>query len=98
MYSQHSVAHGCRDLVEPRAHNIERRTLVQQVGLDAVRHRYSHVEVQGDRFGDDFLSPLVKTKRRQELLGSECALHGEALSATGAQLIAGAKEGKVVQC
>ncbi len=66
MYSEHFVARGCRDLVEPPAHNIEGRTLVQQVGLDAVRQRYSHVEVQGDRFGDDFLSPVVQPLLRQE--------------------------------
>ena len=49
------------------------------------------------RFGDDLLPPLVSTVLRQELLGSECALHGEALRLSGAQASAGAGEPKVVQ-
>src|SRR5262245_50739324 len=98
MCSEHFIARGCRDLVESRSDNVERRTLVQQVRLDAVCHGYFDVQVQRDRFGDGFLSPLVEARRRQEPLSSECALHGEALRADGAEPTAGAGEAKVVEC
>lgn len=98
MHPQHFVARGCRDLVEPSSHDIECRARMQQVSLDAVRQGYCHVKVQGDRFGDDFSSRVLQAMVCQELLGSECALHGEALSVIGVQSSTGGGKPKVVQC
>ena len=37
MCSEHFVARGCRDLVDSRSDNVERRTLVQHVELEVAR-------------------------------------------------------------
>jgi len=94
---QQFLPRGFGNVATPRANDIERSTLVQQVRFDTVCQRRTDVHVQRDGFGDDVPPAFLHSLLCQEVFGREGAFHGKALHFGSGELRGGIGEADVVE-